>query len=114
MTIPSQIHFVHVPTTTNNDCAVLNLTDLNGNAPTPGDYLLDGPLNVTANDGGTFVGLTVSESQIIACAIAVGVATVTIAGTEAGAAVTGTLIATVTTSGGQLHTAWTSGTITML
>lgn len=114
MTIPSQIHFVHVPTLPNNDCAVLNITDLNGNGPVPGDYLLDGPLNVAANDGGTFVGLTVSESQIIACAVAVGVATVTISGTEAGAAVSGTLVATVTSSGGSLHTAWTSGTITML
>lgn len=113
MAIPAQIKFVHVPTTPNNNCAAVNILDLNGNAPTPGDYLLDGPLNVTANDGGGVVGLTVDEAQIIACAVGNGTATVTIAGTEAGVGVSGTLVATVSTVSSHFQTVWSSGTITL-
>lgn len=113
MAAPAQIKFTKVPTIGSNDCAVLNITDLNNKAPDPGGYLLDGPLNVTANDNGTVVALTVEEGQIIACAVGVGVAPVTVAGVEGGVAVSGTITATVTLTSGQLHTAWTSGSITI-
>lgn len=110
MAAPAQIKFTHAVTQPNNDTAILNITDLNGNGPVPGDYLLDGPLSVTANDGGGVVALTVTESQIIANANGVGTATVTVTGTEAGVVVTGTMTVTVTFTNGQLHTAWSSGT----
>lgn len=113
MAIPVQIKFTAAPTIVNNDTAELLITDLNGNGPSPGGYLLDGPLQAAANDNGTIVALTMEEGALIANANGVGVATVTITGTEAGVVVTGTLIATVTSSGGSLHTAWSSGTITV-
>lgn len=113
MAAPAQIKFTAAPTQPNNDTAVLLITDLNGNGPVPGDYLLDGPLSAAANDGGTIVALTVTESELIANANGVGTATVTVTGTEAGTVVSGTLIATVTLSNGQLHTAWSTGTITV-
>ena len=105
--------FTHVPTIGSNDCARVNIADLNGNPTTP-----DGPLEWTSNDGGAVIDLGFENTgdnvwpgaSVTACAVGVGTAVVTCTGYENGAVVTGTATVTVTSVAGKLQTAWSSGT----
>jgi hypothetical protein len=66
----------------------------------------------TANDEGAVIQLTAATAYIRADPVAVGTANVTVRVTQAGAAISGVLICTVTLVGGQLQAAWVAGSIT--
>jgi hypothetical protein len=98
----THIIFTHQPVTSSG-AAALAITDPDGNPTT-----VDGLPDWVADSSG-IVSLTIEQNLVIAEGNAVGVASVTCSAYEGAAEVSGVATVTVTSVGGKLVCAWSSG-----